>query len=102
MNISQDDNKINDYTEFLSARTNISKTRLKKMLTMDVVKLITLTDIVQIANAILISKSVVTLIVPWLVLNEVVNLPLLFKASWIIVSTSLLSLPNSKCHRYRA
>ncbi len=52
MNISQDDNKINDYTEFLSARTNISKTRLKKMLTMDVVKLITLTDIVQIANAI--------------------------------------------------
>lgn len=52
MNISQNDNKINDYIEFLSTRTNISKPRLKKMLTMDVVKLITLTDIVQIANAI--------------------------------------------------
>lgn len=52
LNISQSDNKINDYIEYLSTRTNISKPRLKKMLTLDVVKLITLADIVQIAKAI--------------------------------------------------
>lgn len=52
MNISKSDDKINDYAEYLSTRTDISKPRLKKILTLDVVKLLTLENIAMIAHAI--------------------------------------------------
>lgn len=52
MNISQGNNRINDYVKYLSTRTDISKPRLKKILKLDVVKLITLADLVDIALAI--------------------------------------------------
>lgn len=46
MNISQEDNdKIRDYVNYLSSKTTISKYRLKKMLTYNVSKLVTVDDI---------------------------------------------------------
>ena len=51
MNISRSDNKIHDYIEYLYTKTSISKSRLKRILTLDVVKLITIEDLFKISLA---------------------------------------------------
>lgn len=49
--ISNGNDKLNDYIEFLAKHTDISKPRLKKLLTYDIKKLITLTDVVDLSKA---------------------------------------------------
>ena len=51
MDISRSDNKIHDYIEYLYTKTSISKSRLKRILTLDVVKLITIEDLFKISLA---------------------------------------------------
>jgi len=52
MNISQKEgiDKVNDYVNYLSNKTTISKYRLKKMLTYDVMKLVTVDDIDELSQ----------------------------------------------------
>ncbi len=51
MDISRSDDKIYDYIEYLYTKTSISKSRLKRILTLDVVKLITIEDLFKISLA---------------------------------------------------
>ncbi len=58
MNISQEDNdKIQDYVKYLSSKTTISKYRLKKMLTYNVSKLVTVDDIDILSRALGVEPS---------------------------------------------
>lgn len=50
--------KIRDYVKYLSSKTNISKYRLRKMLTYDVAKLITADDMDTLANVLNITCTV--------------------------------------------
>lgn len=49
-NISSSENKIRDYTEYLCKNTKFSKYRAKKLLSYDVVKMITCDDIDILSN----------------------------------------------------
>jgi len=49
--ISQSADKFNDYVNFLDEHTDISRARLKKILTYDIKKLITIKDIDILASA---------------------------------------------------
>lgn len=49
--ISKGPDKLNDYIEFLAEHTSISKTRLKKILTYNIKKLITLGDLGMLSKA---------------------------------------------------
>ncbi len=57
MNISKSDDKIKYYVEYLSKKTNISKLRLKTILTLDIDKKLMTKDIAKIAQAIDVTPS---------------------------------------------
>ena len=50
-NISNKENKIDDYVKYLSQRTNIKEQKLKKYLRLNIVKYITIDDIDELARA---------------------------------------------------
>ena len=50
-NISNKENKIDDYVKYLSKRTNIKEQKLKKYLSFNIIKYITIDDIGKIALA---------------------------------------------------
>ena len=57
MNISKSDDKIKYYVEYLSKKTNISKLRLKTILTLDIDKKLMTKDIAKLAQAIDVTPS---------------------------------------------